>query len=135
MCHNETSLRAITMEPWHSRARPLHTRGACMPQQRPRAAPQIKVWKPETLYLLFTMADSRKKESRSVVSDSLPPHELYPTRLLCPWNPSGKNTGMGCHSLLQGIFLTQGLNPGLLHYRQILYCLTPGKPWQTHGGN
>ena len=33
----------------------------------------------------------------------------------------GKNTGMDCHSLLQRIFLTQGLNPGLLHYRQILY--------------
>ena len=34
-----------------------------------------------------------------------------------------KNTGVGCHSLLQGIFLTQGLNLGLPHYRQILYCL------------
>ena len=35
-------------------------------------------------------------------------------RLLCPWDFPGKNTGMGCHFLLQGIFLTQGLNPGLL---------------------
>ena len=35
--------------------------------------------------------------------------------LLCPWNFSGKNAGLGCHFLLQGIFLTQGLNPGLLH--------------------
>ena len=35
----------------------------------------------------------------------------------------GKNTGVGCHALLQGIFPTQGLNPGLLHCRQILYCL------------
>ena len=34
---------------------------------------------------------------------------------------SGKNTGVGCHFLLQGIFLTQGSNPGLLHCRQILY--------------
>ena len=33
----------------------------------------------------------------------------------------GKNTGVGCHSLLQGIFPTQGLNPGLLHFRWILY--------------
>ena len=33
----------------------------------------------------------------------------------------GKNTGVGCHSLLQGIFLIQGLNLGLLHCRQILY--------------
>ena len=36
----------------------------------------------------------------------------------------GKNTRVGCHALLQGIFPTQGLNPGLLHYRQILYCLS-----------
>ena len=36
----------------------------------------------------------------SVVSDSLRPHGLYPTRLLCPWNSPGKNTGVGCHSLL-----------------------------------
>ena len=36
----------------------------------------------------------------------------------------GKNTGVGCFALLQGIFPTQGLNPGLLHCRQILYCLS-----------
>ncbi|KAM7244171.1 hypothetical protein CapIbe_004779, partial [Capra ibex] len=36
-----------------------------------------------------------------------------PTRLLCPWDSSGKNAGVGCHSLLQGIFPTQGLNPRL----------------------
>ena len=47
----------------------------------------------------------------SVVSDSLPPHGLQPARLLCPWDSPGRNTGVGCHSLLQGIFLTQGLNP------------------------
>ena len=51
-------------------------------------------------------------------------HGLYPTRFLCPQNSPGKNTGMGCHSLLQGIFPTQGLNPGLLHCRQILYSLS-----------
>ena len=44
-------------------------------------------------------------------------------RLLCPWDSPGKNTGVGSHSLLQGIFPTQGLNQGLLHSRQILYCL------------
>ena len=42
---------------------------------------------------------------------------------LCPWNSLGKNTGVGCHSLLQGIFPTQGSNLGLLHCRWILYCL------------
>ena len=65
--------------------------------------------------------------SQSVVSDSLSAHGLSPTRLLCPWNSSGKNTGVGCHSLLQGIFLTQGSNPGLLHRRQILYHLSHQK--------
>ena len=50
-------------------------------------------------------------ESCSVVSDSLRPHELGPTTPLSPWNSPGKNTGMGCHFLLQGIFLTQGSNP------------------------
>ena len=61
----------------------------------------------------------------SVVSDSLRPHELYSARLLCPWHFSGKNTGVGCHFLVQGIFLTQGWNPCLLcflHCRLILYC-------------
>ena len=45
------------------------------------------------------------------------------TRLLCPWNSPGKNTEVGCRAL-QGIVLTQGLNPGLLHCRQILYPLS-----------
>ena len=61
---------------------------------------------------------------RSVMSDSLPPQGLQPTRLICPWNSSGKNTGVGCHFLLQGIFLTQGLNLGLQYCRQIPYRLS-----------
>ena len=60
----------------------------------------------------------------SVVFDSLLRYGLWPFRLLCPWNSPGKNTGVGCHALLQGIFLTQGWNLGLLHYRQIFYCLS-----------
>ena len=44
--------------------------------------------------------------------------------LLCRWDSPGKNTGVGSHSLLQGIFPTQGLNPHLLHCRQILYRLS-----------
>ena len=51
---------------------------------------------------------------------SLWPHGLYPARLLCPWNSPGKNTRVGCHFLLQGIFPTQRSNPGFLHCRQIL---------------
>ena len=52
--------------------------------------------------------------SRLVVSDSLQPHGLQPASLLCPWDSPGKNTGAGCHFLLQEIFLTQGSNLCLL---------------------
>ena len=47
---------------------------------------------------------------------------MEPARLLCPWDFAGKNTEMGCHLFLQGTFPTQGSNPCLRHYRQILYC-------------
>ena len=60
----------------------------------------------------------------SVVSDSVRPHGLQPTRLLCPWASPGKNTGVGCHALLQGIFPAQGSNSGLPHCRGILYHLS-----------
>ena len=50
--------------------------------------------------------------------------------LLCPWDSPGKNTGVGCHSLLQGILPTQGLYSGLSDCRQILYCLSlQGSPF------
>ena len=109
----------------------------------------------------------------SVVSNSVRPHRQQPTRLPCPWDSPGKNTGVqpnifvfvgrfsrvrlfatlwtvarqaplsilfspgrntgvGCHALLQGIFLNQGMNPNLPHLlrcRQILYPLSyPGRP-------
>ena len=53
-------------------------------------------------------------ESHSVMSDSLWPHGLY-----SPCNSPGQNTGVGSHSLLQGILSSQGSNPGLLHCRWI----------------
>ena len=59
------------------------------------------------------------------------PFGLLPTRFLCPWGFSGKDTGVGCCSLLQGLFLTLELNPCLLYLlqcRQILYLL-------SHRGN
>ena len=59
-----------------------------------------------------------------VMPDSLWPHGLQPIRLLCPWDFPGNDTGVGRHFLLQGIFPTQGLNLGLLHWRQILYLLS-----------
>ena len=54
----------------------------------------------------------------------LEPGGLEPTRLLCLWDSPGKNTRVVCHFLLQGIFLTQGSNLGLLHGRQVLYHLS-----------
>ena len=66
----------------------------------------------------------------SVVSDSLWFYGLQPTRLLCPWDSPGKDTGVGCHFLLQGIFPTQGSNLcllRLLHYRWILYHSATGE--------
>ena len=58
-------------------------------------------------------------KSHSVVSDCLRPHGLHN-----PWNSPGQNTGVGSLFLLQGIFPTQELNPGLLHCTQILYQLS-----------
>ena len=64
----------------------------------------------------------------SVVANSVQPHRWQPTRLPCPWDSPGKNTGVGCHFLLQRIFPTQGLNPGLPHCKQdALPSEPPGK--------
>ena len=57
------------------------------------------------------------------LSQLLRPQGLQPTRLLCPWDFPGKNSGVGCHFLLQAIFPTQESNPDLLHCRRILYQL------------
>ena len=68
--------------------------------------------------------ESKRGESGSpsVVSYSLRPHGLYSL-----WNSPGQNIGVGSLSFLQGIFPTQGLNPGLLHCRWILYQLSHKK--------
>ena len=52
--------------------------------------------------------------SHSIMSNSLRPRGLQPAMVICLWNSPGKNTGVGCHVLLQGIFLTQGWNSCLL---------------------
>ena len=54
--------------------------------------------------------------SHSVMSNSLPLCGLQPNRLLCSWDSPAKNTGHGCHSLLQGILQTQGWKPGLQYW-------------------
>ena len=85
-------------------------------------------------YVLFIIrgwnakVGSQGSESHSVTSDSLWPHVLY-----SPWNSPGQNTGVGSLSLLQGIFLTQGSNPGLPHCRWIPYQLSyQGSPLFFH---
>ena len=84
--------------------------------------------------LVFGLTDPIKKKKRESVSRSvsLQPQSLcrlYPIRLLCPWDSPGKNTGVSCHSLLQGIFLTKGWKLGLPNCRQILLLTEPpGKP-------
>ena len=60
------------------------------------------------------------------------PHWLQSARLLCSWDFSSKNTGVGSHSLLQGMLRTQGLNLGPLHCRRILLpSEPPGKPCKS----
>ena len=61
----------------------------------------------------------------------LGPYRLEPARLHCPRDFSGKNTGVGCHFLLQGIFLTQGLTLHLLHWQVDSLPLShQGSAWQ-----
>ena len=69
--------------------------------------------------------------SHSVVSDSLWPHRLQPTRFLCLWDFPDKNTRVGYHFLLQGIFLTQGSK---LHLLPLLHWQVDSLP-RSHLGN
>ena len=83
----------------------------------------LQLWQTDSLplYHLGRPVDSleSESESRSVMSNTLQPYGLY-----SPWNSPGQNTGVGSLSLLQGLFPTQGQNPGLLHCRRILYQLS-----------
>ena len=78
--------------------------------------------------LFERLSPGLRSVSHSVMSEPLPHHGLESASLLCPRNSARKNTGVGRHSLLQGILLTQGSNPGLPYSRQILYLL-------SHQGN
>ena len=84
-------------------------------------------------------ASVSESESFSVVSDSLRPHGLWPMRFPHPWSFPGKNTGVGCHFLLQGIFPIQGSNPCLLcplHWQaDSLSLAPPGKPFGIYRRN
>ena len=86
---------------------------------------ELEERKGEQVNLAYIHSES---ESCSVVSDSLRPHGLY-----SPWNSPCQNTGVGSLSLLQGVFPTQELNPGLPHCRRILYQLSyQGSPAYIH---
>ena len=87
-------------------------------QKHFRASKLISHLMPTVHFTRLTQS-RHESESRSVMSDSLQPHGLY-----SPWNSPRQNTGVGSLSLLQGIFLTQGSNPGLPQCRQILYQLS-----------
>ena len=69
---------------------------------------QLLLFPGHRLKLPFTCM--RACEVVSVGSNSFQPYGLQPARLLCPWDFPGKNTGVGCHACLQGIFLIQGSN-------------------------
>ena len=74
-----------------------------------------------------------------VMSESSLPCGLEPTRLLCPWDPASKNTGVGCHALFQGTFPTQGSNLGLwcllLWQTGPLSLVPPRKPKSSFAGS
>ena len=83
--------------------------------------PVCKLRRAKIIHFIYRCISHAWKNSRHldvcaclVVSNSLQPDGMQPTRLLCPWDFPGKNTGAGCHFSLQGIFLTQGLNTHLL---------------------
>ena len=76
------------------------------------------------LYFKFLRSHQTVSTLSVCVCQSLIVSDSQPTRLLCPWNSPGKNTAVGCHSLLQSIFPIQGLNLGLLHCRQSLNHLS-----------
>ena len=86
----------------------------------------------EDLTMDILNSGESESDSHAVVSNSLRPHGLY-----SPWNSPGQNTGVGSLSLLQGIFPTQGSNPGLPYCRWSLYQLShKGSPrileWVTY---
>ena len=86
------------------------------------------IWEVESIIqLLHRVVESisrSESECRSAVSNSLWPNGPQAARLLSPWNSPGQNPGGGSLSLIQGIFPTKGLHPGLLHCWWILYQLS-----------
>ena len=89
--------------------------GICSKSLKMCGSPEAQV---QTSFAVFCLVIS-------VMSDSCDPMDCsLPGSSFCPWDSPGKYSGMDCHALLQGIFPTQGSNPGLPHCRRILYCLS-----------
>ena len=98
---------------WVCRAGLTHPKSACLSVNYPVKHSLTKITSIRFSYACY---------AKSLQScPTLQPHGLQPARLLCPWDSPDKNTGAGCHALLQGIFPTQGSNAGLLHWRQTLH--------------
>ena len=76
------------------------------------------------------MEDVRACSVTKLCPSLLQSHGLQPTRLLCPWDFPGKNTGGGCHALLQGIVPTQELNLCFLYCRRPLPLSHLGRPME-----
>ena len=91
----------------------------CDPRQQPTSFPIPGILQARTLEwaaISFSTHESEKwKWSHSVVSDSVRPHGLLPTRLLHPWDFPGKSTGVGCHCFLRGPYYFCPLSSPSLH--------------------
>ena len=104
-------------------------------EQRGKRCLGLHIWSPHRVWGLNAEMEFRNPGfslcarvlSCSVMPDSLRPHGLQPARLLCPWYSPGKNNGVRCNALLQGIFLTHGSNQSLLRppIADILFTTDP----------
>ena len=99
---------------------------SCLENPMDRGVWQTMVHRWDTIWFSAKMHFTAKYKSVScsVMSDFFWPLGEKPARFFYPWHSPLKNTGMDSHFLLQGIFPSQGLNLGLPHCRQILYCLS-----------
>ena len=91
---------------------------------------QKREWKKHIYHLTWIIQSMPACSVASVMSDSLRPRGLQPTSLLCPWDSTGKKTGVGSHALLQGILPTQGQNLSIL---RLLHCqfFTTSATWEA----
>ena len=97
-----------------------------IPQRSPHPKPR-NLWVCYNNYITWQRGTKNVDEGTSLLVQWLRKVKVLVAQLCltlcdltdCPWNSLSRNTGVGCHSLLQGIFPTQGLNSGLLHCRQV----------------